>query len=76
MTGVIGALKDVYELGFAIWDLSPETLLLDIGLAFEVINNMPEEGAGGGAAAAQGGVGNTAANDNCNFASLDSLRRN
>ena len=38
MTSVINALKDVYELGFAIWDLSPETLLLDIGLAFEITN--------------------------------------
>ena len=38
MTSVINALKDVYELGIAIWDLSPETLLLDIGLAFDMTN--------------------------------------
>ena len=42
MTSVINALKDVYELGFAIWDLSPETLLLDIGLAFEITNAQDE----------------------------------
>ena len=69
MTSVINALKDVYELGFAIWDLSPETLLLDIGLAFEIVNTSDELG---GAAAAQGG----ATTNDCNFASLDSLRRN
>ena len=31
MADVIGAITDVYEKGFAIWDLSPETLLLAIG---------------------------------------------
>ena len=31
MIDVIGALNDLYEADLAVWDLSPETLLLSIG---------------------------------------------
>jgi serine/threonine protein kinase len=75
MADVIGAIADVYERGFAIWDLSTETLLLTIGaelvstqyIADDLAKDTFEN---------QELTSPNISETSCNFAEIDSLMRN
>ena len=61
ITGVLRAVSEVYAQGLAIWDLSPKTILLQIG---------PE------ISTAENNIGGAVDCNNVSFAEIDSLRRN
>ena len=61
MTDILSTVSEVYTQGLAIWDLSPKTLLLQIGPELSTNDNTNS-----------GVVDST----KVNFAEIDSLRRN